>query len=134
MLFNRKYELNVLINLAALDHIIEEKESRLIHLIGRANQIPITEIDEMIKRPEPIQGFNAMTPEEKFEQLFYLIRMMKADGQVVTDEIDFCESIAHRLGYKKGVVRELSAHIFSDLSVTTDMEFLRQKAAQYMRA
>ena len=134
MLFNRKYELNVLINLAALDHIIEEKESRLIHLIGRANQISTTEIDEMIKRPEPIQGFNAMTSEEKFEQLFYLIRMMKADGQVVTDEIDFCESIAHRLGYKKGVVRELSAHIFSDPSVTTDIEFLRKKADRFMRS
>ena len=97
-------------------------------------QNPPRSIDEMIKRPEPIQGFNAMTPEEKFEQLFYLIRMMKADGQVVTDEIDFCESIAHRLGYKKGVVRELSAHIFSDPSVTTDIEFLRKKADRYMRS
>jgi len=133
MLFNRKYELNVLINLAALDHIIEAKESKLIHMIGRANQIATVEIDEMIKRPEPIQGFNAMTSDEKFEQLCYLIRMMKADGQVITDEIDFCENIAQRLGYKKGVVRELSAHIFSDMSVTTDIELLRKKAERFFK-
>jgi hypothetical protein len=132
MLFNRKYELNVLINLAALDHIIEEKESRLIHLIGRANQISSSEIDEMIKRPEPIQGINAMTPDERFEQLCYLIRMMKADGQVITEEIDFCENIAQRLGYKKGVVRELSMHIYSDL--TSDVEFLRKKSDRFIRA
>lgn len=133
MLFNRKYELNVLINLAALDHIIEAKESKLIHMIGRANQIATVEIDEMIKRPEPIQGFNAMTSDEKFEQLCYLIRMMKADGQVISDEIDFCENIAQRLGYKKGVVRELSAHIFSDMSVTTDIELLRKKAERFFK-
>ena len=133
MLFNSKYELNVLINLAALDHIIEARESRLIHMIGKANMIALAEIDEMIKRPEPIQGFGVMTQEEKFEHLCYLIRMMKADGQVITDEIDFCESIAERLGYRKGVVRELSAHIYSDIAVTSDIELLRKKAGKYFK-
>lgn len=133
MLFNSKYELNALINLAALDHIIEARESRLIHLIGKANMIAVAEIDEMIKRPEPIQGFGVMTQEEKFEYLCYLIRMMKADGQVITDEIDFCESIAERLGYRKGVVRELSAHIYSDIAVTSDIELLQKKAGRYFK-
>ena len=133
MLFNSRYELNVLINLAALDHIIEAREARLIHMIGKANQIEPAEINQMIKRPEPIQGFAVMTPDEKFEHLFYLLRMMKADGQVITEEIDFCESIAERLGYKKGVIRELSAHIYSDISVTTDTQFLRKKADRFFR-
>ncbi len=133
MLFNSKYELNVLINLAALDHIIEARESRLIHMIGSANQIERTVVDEMIKRPEPVQGFGVMTADEKFEHLFYLIRMMKADGQVITEEIDFCENIAERLGYKKGVVRELSAHIYSDIAVTSDIELLRKKADRFYK-
>jgi len=133
MLFNSKYELNVLINLAALDHIIETREAKLIHLIGKANQLTAVEIDEMIKRPEPIQGFGVMTQDEKFEHLCYLIRMMKSDGQVIRDEIDFCETIAERLGYKKGVVRELSAHIYGDLSVPSDKELLYKKAERFFR-
>lgn len=133
MLYDSKYELNVLINLAALDHIIEARESRLIHMIGRANQLTTAEIDEMIRRPEPINGFGVMTQDEKFEHLWYLIRMMKADGQVIKDEIDFCETIANRLGFKKGVVRELSAHIYADIAVTTDIEFLRKKAERFIK-
>jgi hypothetical protein len=133
MLYDSKYELNVLINLAALDHIIEARESRLIHMIGRANQLTTAEIDEMIRRPEPINGFGVMTQDEKFEHLWYLIRLMKADGQVIKNEIEFCETIAERLGYRKGVVRELSAHIYADIAVTSDIEFLRKKAEKFVK-
>ncbi|MEY4929677.1 MAG: hypothetical protein RI909_401, partial [Bacteroidota bacterium] len=132
MLFDRKYELNVLINLAALDHIIESKESKLIHIIGKANQLAVAEIDEMIKRPEPIQGFRAMTQDEKFSHLCYLIRMMKADGQVIRNEIEFCETIAERLGYRKGVVREMSAHIYADMP--SDIELLRKKSDRFIKS
>ncbi len=133
MLFDSKYELNVLINLAALDHIIEARESRLIHMIGKANQLSVADINEMMRRPEPINGFGVMTQDEKFEHLCYLIRMMKADGQVIGDEIDFCETIAERLGYKTGVVRELSAHIYADIAVPSDMELLREKSERFIR-
>jgi hypothetical protein len=133
MLFDSKYELNVLINLAALDHIIEARESRLIHMIGKANQLAPADIDEMIRRPEPIQGFGVMSSEEKFEHLWYLIRMMKADGHVIRDEIEFCETIAERLGYRKGVVMELSAHIYADIAVPSDVVFLQKKAERFVR-
>ena len=133
MLFDRKFELNVLITLAAIDHVVEARESRLIHLIGKSNQISQSEIDEMIKRPETIQGFGVMTDDEKFEHLCYLIRMMKADGHIIRDEIDFCETIASRLGYKRGVVRELSAHIYADIAVPADIDLLRTKAERFIK-
>lgn len=132
MLFNSRYELNVLINLAAIDHFIEEKESKLIHMIGKANHIPHAEIDAMIKHPEPISDFGAMLPDEKFDHLCYLIRMMKADGSIINEEIEFCETIAERLGYKRGVVKELSGHIYSDLNIHSDRDLLRKKADRYV--
>jgi hypothetical protein len=133
MLFNSKFELNVLINLAAIDRIIEARESRLIHMIGKANQLTAAEIDEMIRRPEPIHGFGVMTQDEKFQHLCHLIRMMKADGQVIKNEIDFCETIAERLGYRKGVVRELSAHIYADIAVPADINLLREKSDRFIK-
>lgn len=134
MLYNSKYELNVLINLAAIDHIIESREASLIYAIGQANQLSKLEIEEMIKKPEPIKGLGTMTSEEKFDHLCYLIRMMKADGKVIQDEIDFCENIAERLGYKKGVVKALSAHIYGDPSVQSDRMLLKRKAEKYQTA
>lgn len=129
---NSKYELNVLINLAAIDHIIEPREAQLIYAIGKANQIPKSEIEDMMSRPKPIIESGAMTPEEKFDHLCYLIRMMKADGRIIKNEIDFCEHIAERLGYKKGVVRELSAYIYGDATVQTERHVLKKKSEKFI--
>ncbi len=133
MQFNKKAELNVLINLAASDSQIEEKESKLIHMVGKANGLTAEEVQELINKPKPIGDLNAMTNDEKFEHLYYLIQMMKMDGQVFRSEIIFCESIAEKLGYKKSVVGELSQHIYSDPSITADRNMLRQKAEKYIR-
>lgn len=133
MTFDKKAELNVLINLAASDKNVAEREAKLIHLIGKANGIPKEEIDRMLESPKPITSINTLTPEEKFEHLYYLIQLMKMDGQVFRSEIIFCEQIAERLGYKKGVVGELSQHIYSDPSITADRDMLKKKSEKYIR-
>ena len=133
MTFNTKSELNILINLAASDSKIEEKESKLIHMIGKANGLTKEEVQELIQNPKPITELNSMTNDEKFEHLYYLIQMMKMDGQVFKSEILFCESIASKLGYKKSVVAELSAHIYSDPSITADRAMLRKKAEKFIK-
>lgn len=131
MIYSLKYELNVLINLAAIDQNIETREAKLINMIGKANNISQEEIDALIKSPEPINGPNLMTDDEKFHHLCYIIQMMKADGRVLREEVDFCENIATHLGYKKGVVRELSAHIYGDPTIHSNKALLREKADRF---
>jgi uncharacterized membrane protein YebE (DUF533 family) len=134
MEFDRKRELNVLINLAAIDGKIEEREVKLIHSIGKANGLSADEIDQFIRKPEPIGELSAMTNDEKFEHLYYMIQMMRMDGKVFKTEIAFCENIAEKLGYRKGVIMELAAYIFSDPSITADREMLRQLAEKFIRS
>jgi uncharacterized membrane protein YebE (DUF533 family) len=133
MTFDKKSELNILINLAASDNRVEEKEARLIHTIGKANGFSKEEIDTMIKSPKPVHNMAGMTQEEKFEHLYYLIQLMKMDGQVFRSEIVFCEQVAEKLGFKKGVVTELSAHIYSDPSITSDRDMLWKKAVKFFK-
>jgi uncharacterized membrane protein YebE (DUF533 family) len=133
MTFDKKSELNVLINLAASDSRVEEKEARLIQTIAKANGIAKEDVDNLIKSPKPIQNVSGMTQEEKFEHLYYLIQLMKMDGQVFRSEIVFCEKMADKLGFKKAVVAELSAHIYSDPSITSDRDMLWQKAQKYFK-
>ena len=133
MLFNKKAELNVLINLAAIDRIIDPKEVKLIHMIGKANGFTRDEVDDMIKSPQTIINMIEMTPDEKFEHLYYLITLMKSDGKIFQNEIDFCEKIADRLGYKKGVVAAMSQYIYSDINVRADRDLIRKKSDQYIK-
>jgi len=106
-----KEQLNVLINLAASDRTVGEKEAKVIHLIGKANGLSKDEIETMMKTPKPIGDLSAFSEDQKFENLYHLIQLMKSDGQVFKSEIHFCEQIAEKLGYKKAVVGELSTRI-----------------------
>ncbi len=128
-----KDQLNVLINLAASDSTVAEKESKIIHSIGRANGISKEEIDSMMKSPKPIGDLSAFTEDQKFENLYYLIQLMKSDGQVFKSEIHFCESVAEKLGYKKGVVAELSSRIYSDPTITADRKLLMERAHKFLK-
>jgi uncharacterized membrane protein YebE (DUF533 family) len=133
MIFDKKAELNVLINLAASDKNVAERESKLIQTIAKANGISKDEVDQMMNNPKPINNINSLTQDEKFEHLYYLIQLMKMDGQVFRSEIVFCEQIAEKLGFKKGVVAEISQHVYSDPSITADRDMIKQKAEKFLR-
>ena len=133
MIFDKKAELNVLINLAASDKNVAERESKLIHTIGKANGISKEEIDNMLQNPKPISHVGTLTDDQKFEHLYYLIQLMKMDGQVFRSEIVFCEHIAEKIGYKKGVVAEISQHVYSDPSITADRNMIKAKADKFVK-
>jgi len=134
MIFDKKSELNVLINLAASDRNVASRESKLIHTIGKANGITRDEVDSMLKTPKPIGNIDTLTPDEKFEHLYYLIQLMKMDGQVFRSEIVFCEQIADKLGFKKAVVGEVSQHVYSDPTITADRDMVKGKAMKFLKA
>jgi len=128
-----KEQLNILINLAASDMTVGEKEAKILHIIGKANGLAKEEVDSMMKSPQPIGDLSNFTEDQKFENLYHLIQLMKADGQVFKSEIAFCEQMAEKLGYKKGVVSELSSRIYSDPTITSDRNMLIERARKFLK-
>jgi uncharacterized tellurite resistance protein B-like protein len=128
-----KEQLNVLINLAASDSNVGEKESKVIHMIGKANGLTKDEVEAMMKSPKPIGDLGTLTEDQQFENLYHLIQLMKSDGQVFKSEIHFCEQMAERLGYKKAVVGELSSRIYSDPTITADRKLLIDRAHKFRK-
>lgn len=123
--------MNVLINLAIIDNLMDAKEANLIRMIGKANLIPEAEVEDLIVHPQTITNIRQMTEDEKFEHLFFLITLMKADGRILKEEIAFCEKIAKRLDYDAGVIGALSQHIYSTGDVQSDRGLLRAKMERY---
>jgi hypothetical protein len=87
----------------------------------------------MMKNPKPIGDLSVYSEDQKFENLYHLIQIMKSDGQVFKSEIHFCEQIAEKLGYKKGVVGELSTRIYSDPTITADRKLLFERAHKFLK-
>ena len=120
--------------MAASDSQVAEKEAKLIQMIGISNGLSKEEVNELMQNPaKPIGDLSSLTDDQKFEHLYHVVQLMKIDGQVFKSEIVFCEDIADRLGYKKGVIRELSSKIFSDPSITSDRDSLKKKAQKYLQ-
>jgi len=128
-----KEQLNVLINLAASDRNVGEKEAKIIYMIGKANGLTKDEVETMMKTPKPIGDLSILTEDQQFENLYHLIQLMKSDGQVFKSEIHFCEQIAEKLGYKKGVVGELSSRIYADPTITADRKMLMDRAHKFRK-
>jgi uncharacterized tellurite resistance protein B-like protein len=128
-----KEQLNVLINLAASDRTVGEKEAKVIHMIGKANGLTKDEVEAMMKNPKPVGDLSTLSEDQQFENLYHLIQLMKSDGHVFKSEIHFCEQIAEKLGYKKAVVGELSSRIYSDPTITADRKLLIDRAHKFRK-
>ena len=125
-------QLNTLVQIAKIDGHTAEKEIRFIKIIGKVNGFTDEEMDQIILNPEPVDDLGVLTDDQKFEYLYSVVQLMKADGQVFKSEIAFCEELAVQLGYDKKVIAELSSKIYSDPSITSDRELLKAKAQLYM--
>ncbi len=128
-----KDQLNILVQLASSDGMIADKELRLIRTIAEANELSTDEVDELVKNPKPIANLEYLSQDQKFEFLYNVIQLMKADGQVFKSEIIFCEDMAERLGYNRKVVAELSSKIYSDPTITADRNSLKEKSLKFVR-
>ena len=125
-------QLNTLVQLGSVDGLLSEKEVRLVKMLGTVNGMSEEEIDVIIQNPQPMEDLSLLSDDQKFEYIYSLVQLMKADGQVFKSEISYCENVAHELGYNKSVIGELSSRIYSDPSITADREKLKEKAQKYL--
>jgi len=126
-----KSQLSALIALAKIDGDFAGEERDLIYMIGKANGISEKEIMELVDEPEPLPSLSTMTDDDKFEYLYNIVQLMKIDNQIYLSEIKFCEELATKLGYKKGVISALSAKVFSDPMITSDRDSLKRAVKKF---
>jgi uncharacterized tellurite resistance protein B-like protein len=118
-------QLSILVHLSKADKVIAEEEYRLILHVAEGLGLDNDGAAKIIHDPNPIPKLSNLPPEEKFEYLINVVRVMKADGKIHQKEVSFCEKLAFRLGYKPGVISELSAYVYKDPSINTNLSYLR---------
>ena len=129
-----KSQLNALIHLAAVDGYSSPVEKMHIKTLGKAHGISEKEIDDLIDNPDTsLSNMENLSEDEKFDFLFNIVQLMKVDNRVFRSEVKYCEQIAVKLGFSKDVISTLSSRIYSDPSITTDLESLRKEVMKYSR-
>ena len=127
-----KSKLSVLVQLANVDGDFAGEEKDLIYMIAKANGISEAEVNDMKENPEPLPPLSTMSDDDKFEYLYHLVQLMKIDSQVFLSEIKYCEELAEKLGFKKNVIADLSARIYSDPMITSNLESLKREMRKHM--
>lgn len=125
-------QVSLLVHLSKVDKFVAAEESDLIHRIGKRRGLTVDEVENIIDNPKPIRNLKDLPPDEKFSYLFDIIQLMKVDGKIYQTEIEFCEKIALKLGYKPGVIADLSAYIYSDPDINTSRSYLRSIADSHL--
>ena len=123
-----KDQLSILAHLSKADEVVADEERNLIRAIGNRNGLTPEEVDEIITNPNEIGDLSNVLAEEKFDCLYTLVQLMKIDRKVYSSEIIYCERIAWKLGYKPGVIADLSQYIFSDPAMSSSPRFLQKLA------
>jgi len=126
-----KSQLSVLIGLANIDGDFDGEEKTQIYMLAKANGVSKEEVDELINEPEPLPSLSTMTSEEKFDFLYNIVQLMKIDSQVYLSEIKYCEDLAEKLGFKRKVISALASRIYSDPSITANIESLKKAVKKY---
>lgn len=125
-------QVSLLVHLSKVDKFVAAEESELIHRIGKRGGLNPDQIENIIDNPKPINNLKDLPPDEKFSYLFDIIQLMKIDGKIYQTEIEFCEKVALKLGYKPGVIADLSAYIYSDPDINTSRSYLRSIADSHL--
>lgn len=121
----------MLIGLANIDNDFADDEKDMIYMVGKANGVAESEIEDLLKNPVPLPDLNTMMDDEKFEYLFNVVQLMKIDKEVFLSEVKYCEDVAVKLGFKKAVIAELSSKIYSNPAITSNKEALKKAVMKY---
>lgn len=125
-------QLKLLARLAGSDGSIDDSELRLIENLGSAHGIQPDEVAEIIRQPQGEIDYSSLSEEERFEFLYNLVHLMKVDGEVYNQEIEFCERIATKLGYQLAAVYEIYPHIYPRVKIPSEIKMLKQKVNKYL--
>lgn len=135
---NIRNHLKALVQISIIDRDFGEPERTYVYTIGKANKIPETEIDNIVKevlesKDNEDVNFEGLMTEERFDYLYDIIQLMKIDGEVFLTEIKYCEGIADKLGYDRKVVKQMASRIYSDPAITGDREALMKAASKFLK-
>ena len=89
--------LNILVQLARVDGVVVQEEIDLINQIGRANDMSEEEINRCFDEPSDVGSLSHLSADEKFEYIYGIVQLMKIDGRLYQDEIQFCAKMAAKL-------------------------------------
>lgn len=118
--------------MAGSDGSVDEIELKLIRNLGAAHGLSEEEVAQIVREPQGEINYQHLTEDERFDYLYNLVHLMKVDGEVYNQEIEFCERIATKLGYRLAAVYEIYPHVHPRVKIPDEIKKLRTKVSKFL--
>ena len=106
-----EYLLRVLVALACADGEFHPREEMLVRRIARSHQVSNEVLEKLIEEKKSVENFSKLSYQERFDILYNLLLMMKADNVVMDEELSLIQKMATNLGFQHSAIMELYAHV-----------------------
>ena len=103
----RKSHFKNLVMLALSDGNLDDKEHGVLCAVGQKWGLSEAQANDVLANPDRVKFILPNDPEERFHQLYELVVMMLADGEITADEMDLCVTLAAHMGFRPSTVKEL---------------------------
>lgn len=124
-----------ILNLGALakaDGHLDESEMNFIIGVGRKHGLKPDDVRTLVQNATKEQLSLPDNDDERFDQLFDLVDMMLADGIVDDAEMDFCTTMAARMGFRKAIVGVLVRKISMGVKDGLSREQIKHDAQAFL--
>lgn len=128
----QKSHLKNLATLAKADGEISESELTFITKIGAKQGLKESEISSLLEDTTTTDFEIPTNDSERFDQIFDLVKLMSADGVIEDKEMDFCISIAEKLGFRKAIVGILVRKISLGLTSGLDKDAIKSESEAFL--
>lgn len=132
---SKKYLLQTLIHLGKLDQDFDEREQMVVKRIARLNGVDESVVEEMMRSSrfhDKEVDVGSLSYEEKFDTLYQLVLLMKADNQILNSEVLFIQKVANNLGFQIGAIMELYPHVHFNMVIPEKMKVLRKRLKDFL--
>ena len=117
--------------LAKVDGHLDPEEMNYIVSIGTRHGLKAHDVKEILSNLDRIELKPPANDTERFDQIYDLVEMMLADGIIDEKEMDFCTSMALKLGFRKSIVGVLVRKISIGVKDGMPREMIRQEAQAF---
>jgi uncharacterized membrane protein YebE (DUF533 family) len=129
---SQKSHLRNLIALAKADGTVSANELKLIYAAGAKLGLKESEVAGLIEVVTSNDVTVLASDAERFDQVFELVQLMMADGSIEDAEMDFCISIAEKMGFRKAIVGVLVRKVSLGLTEGLDKETIKEEAKNFL--
>jgi hypothetical protein len=126
-------QLQILIQLAKIDHSYDQEEKSLIREFSNKFNIDPNILSEMERSSETVyDSMDDFSMDEKVELLYNAVHLAKVDKRIMPSEIIYCQEIASKLGFRRSAIQAMLPLVKDKPIEGVNYTMIRRKIAPYL--